>query len=96
MGYSAAEDGVALDRYQISAGYVQAVAEAGGMPIMIPLVLGVQWHPERIRDAHHRQRLFAAFIDACRPQAAAEARGGRTENGPVKFGRTNQPERRPE
>ncbi len=29
-------------------------------------VLGVQWHPERIRDAEHRRRLFAAFIRACR------------------------------
>ncbi len=29
-------------------------------------VLGVQWHPERIRDAEHRRALFAAFLDACR------------------------------
>lgn len=29
-------------------------------------VLGVQWHPERIRDIEHRRRLFSAFIDVCR------------------------------
>ena len=28
--------------------------------------VGVQWHPERIRDAAHRQKLFAAFVDSCR------------------------------
>ena len=36
MGRCAAEEGVALERYQISADYVQAVAEAGGMPILVP------------------------------------------------------------
>ena len=29
-------------------------------------VLGVQWHPERIRDEDHRLRVFGAFIDAAR------------------------------
>ncbi len=29
-------------------------------------VLGVQWHPERIRDAEHRAKVFGAFIEAAR------------------------------
>lgn len=28
--------------------------------------LFVQWHPERIKDAEHRRKLFAAFVAACR------------------------------
>ena len=28
--------------------------------------IGVQWHPERIRDEEHRSKLFAAFVDSCR------------------------------
>jgi len=28
-------------------------------------VLGVQWHPERIRDASHRDKVFGAFFEAC-------------------------------
>ena len=28
--------------------------------------LGVQWHPERIDEEAHRQKLFSAFIEACR------------------------------
>jgi len=27
-------------------------------------VLGVQWHPERIRDAEHRRKVFGAFFEA--------------------------------
>ena len=27
-------------------------------------LLGVQWHPERIRDAAHRQAIFGAFVRA--------------------------------
>ena len=27
--------------------------------------IGVQWHPERM-EAPHRERLFAAFVSACR------------------------------
>lgn len=29
-------------------------------------LLGVQWHPERIRDAEHRQKVFGAFLEAAR------------------------------
>jgi putative glutamine amidotransferase len=27
-------------------------------------LLGVQWHPERIRDPDHRRRIFCAFVEA--------------------------------
>ena len=27
--------------------------------------VGVQWHPERIRDEEHRRKFFAAFISCC-------------------------------
>jgi len=27
-------------------------------------ILGVQWHPERIRDAEHRKKVFGAFVEA--------------------------------
>jgi putative glutamine amidotransferase len=27
-------------------------------------LLGVQWHPERIRDLDHRRRIFSAFVEA--------------------------------
>lgn len=39
-------------------------------------ILGVQWHPERIRDAEHRRRLFSAFADVCR-QGADDKEVGR-------------------
>lgn len=29
-------------------------------------VLGVQWHPERIRDGQHREKVFGALLDAAR------------------------------
>lgn len=29
-------------------------------------VLGVQWHPERIRDREHSRKVFGAFIEAAR------------------------------
>ena len=28
-------------------------------------VLGVQWHPERIKDQNHRRNIFSAFIKIC-------------------------------
>ena len=37
-------------------------------------LLGVQWHPERIRDAEHRQKVFGAFIGAAEEYRAI--RGG--------------------
>ncbi|MFN4180922.1 MAG: gamma-glutamyl-gamma-aminobutyrate hydrolase family protein, partial [Armatimonadota bacterium] len=30
------------------------------------IVVGVQWHPEAQLDAEHAQRLFAAFVQACK------------------------------
>jgi putative glutamine amidotransferase len=42
-------------------GVVEAVERDDG-----PFCLGVQWHPERM-EAPHRERLFSAFINACRP-----------------------------
>jgi len=35
-------------------------------------ILGVQWHPERIRDPGHRDKVFGAFLEAAR-----EYRGGK-------------------
>ena len=32
--------------------------------------LGVQWHPECLPDSIPMQRLFKAFVGACRPQNA--------------------------
>lgn len=29
-------------------------------------LLGVQWHPERIRDGEHKKKLLGAFVKACR------------------------------
>ena len=35
-------------------------------------VLGVQWHPERMRDSNHRRKLFGAFITAAREYRATK------------------------
>lgn len=32
--------------------------------------LFVQWHPERMKDAEHRRRIFGAFVAACRRRNA--------------------------
>lgn len=29
-------------------------------------ILSLQWHPERIDDPHHREKIFSAFINECR------------------------------
>ncbi len=42
-------------------GTIEAFESTGGR-----FLLGVQWHPERIDDAEHRRRIFAAFADAAR------------------------------
>ena len=34
-------------------------------------VLGVQWHPERVRFADHRQKLFGGFVQAARDYQTA-------------------------
>jgi putative glutamine amidotransferase len=41
-------------------------AEAGG-DATVPFLLGVQWHPEKQRDAFS-ERLFRAFVDAARQE----------------------------
>jgi putative glutamine amidotransferase len=41
-------------------GVVEAIESTGG-----PWRLGVQWHPELLDDAH-AERLYAAFVQACR------------------------------
>ncbi len=42
-------------------GIVEAIEAADGR-----LVVGVQWHPEAQLEADHAQKLFAAFLQACR------------------------------
>lgn len=41
-------------------GVIEAVERVDG-----PFCIGVQWHPERMEDGH-RERLFGAFVRACR------------------------------
>ncbi len=42
-------------------GVIEAVESVEGRFLM-----GVQWHPERIRNAEHTKMLFGAFVEACR------------------------------
>ncbi len=42
-------------------GVVEAIEAVDGKPIV-----GVQWHPEAQLEAQHAQRLFAAFVQACK------------------------------
>ncbi|MFO0690155.1 MAG: gamma-glutamyl-gamma-aminobutyrate hydrolase family protein [Myxococcota bacterium] len=46
-----------------------------------PFRLGVQWHPEKQRDAFS-ERLFAAFIEAARRSAAADGNDATSDPGP--------------
>ncbi len=41
-------------------GTVEAIEKPGAS-----FVLGVQWHPEHLKDSALQQRLFEAFVDAC-------------------------------
>lgn len=42
-------------------GVIETVESVGGRFLM-----GIQWHPERIRNAEHTKKLFGAFVKACR------------------------------
>ncbi len=46
-------------------GVIEAIEAEAGTGASVPFQLGVQWHPEKQRDAFS-ERLFQAFVDAAR------------------------------
>lgn len=61
----------AVSEFSFPSGYeVSAMSEDGLIEAMefrgARFVLGVQWHPERIKDLLHKNRLFGFYIQKCR------------------------------
>jgi putative glutamine amidotransferase len=57
-------------------GVIEAIEAEGDEGSPAPFLLGVQWHPEKQRDALS-DRLFLAFVEAARERAAARPGGPR-------------------
>jgi putative glutamine amidotransferase len=55
-----ADPGVLRVAARAEDGVIEAVEGEGAR-----FCVGVQWHPEKM-EGPHRDRLFAAFVDACR------------------------------